>query len=320
MIDQRLDKLGIIGLKALFSHTLPLHQLLLEVCDMNKIYSTFLFVIAMISTGCTSKLSTPMPIGIITPTLTFQTPTTTLVPSPVAIGTNTSLPPLPTMEPKEAEQTIAKLMKENNNCARPCFWGLMPGITSPNEAARFLDTLGPGDLVEDGVNSYDDRYFRNKYNIEILLSSSDDALESIYAKAYRLSEIKNEDWFAFRPDTILRLYGPPTYVDFFLVETSFGKIVVFVLSYDYSDGYKLIIQYGGAGMIKDSPRKFHMCPLNDQQIDRFDIWIGENLENVPKHDEATSSKLMSLSPEEFYYRMIGNANDACVDLNLELSP
>lgn len=76
---------------------------------------------------------TPYKENIFTPTLIpSRTSTITQIPS---------FTPLPTFSRSEAKQKIYNLVRDNDGCYLPCWWGITPGITSWNDAFQYLQSL-----------------------------------------------------------------------------------------------------------------------------------------------------------------------------------
>lgn len=116
---------------------------------------------AITPTASPSLTATPVPSA----TLTME-PTATQTP---VLPTWT---PLPTLAPDQADQMVQNLLRHNAGCRFPCWWGIIPGITTWPEASHFLSsftevTSNP-QLGENGAPpeyvTYHIRYpFENKY-------------------------------------------------------------------------------------------------------------------------------------------------------------
>lgn len=103
--------------------------------------------------------STPSPTSGPTSTVS-PTPTSSVTPEP-------SLTPLPTLSPAEAMRLTRGLLEDNSGCRLPCWWGIIPGETSWQEARQFLAPFatkieqgGSGVIVEDG-----DTYQTTNYSV-----------------------------------------------------------------------------------------------------------------------------------------------------------
>jgi hypothetical protein len=77
-----------------------------------------------------------------------QTPMMEITPLPSATftlpPTATCTPYPPTLEPGQVEQAIEELMQRNGDCSQPCFWGIIPGVTSVDKAKSIFALLGIG--------------------------------------------------------------------------------------------------------------------------------------------------------------------------------
>ena len=81
-------------------------------------------------------------------------PTATEQPEPISTPTNTSTPtfeatiipdptwtPLPTLSADEAIALAEELYATNAGCRLPCWWGIMPGVTTWEETRQFYETF-----------------------------------------------------------------------------------------------------------------------------------------------------------------------------------
>lgn len=68
--------------------------------------------------------------------------TNTPTPSPIP-PTRTPRPtPAPTMAPDEEYAFVSKMLRDNGGCRLPCWWGLMPGVTTWESTRTFFASLG----------------------------------------------------------------------------------------------------------------------------------------------------------------------------------
>ena len=79
-----------------------------------------------------------------TPTFTTtRTPTYTHTPTPSFTPTESGTPTQPaTLDPEQAKATIGTLLQKPVDCLAPCFWGIVPGKTSLDEAKNIFKHLG----------------------------------------------------------------------------------------------------------------------------------------------------------------------------------
>ena len=108
-------------------------------------YPHMFIIITIISLGlaqCVSSVTIP-PTNTsenpATPTLTItSTQTQTLTQTHIA---TLSFLPLPTLNPEEEQATILTLLKSNNGCDLPCWWGITPGKTTKLDTEQILRGL-----------------------------------------------------------------------------------------------------------------------------------------------------------------------------------
>jgi hypothetical protein len=119
------------------------------------------------------------------------------------------------------------------------------------------------------------------------------------------------EWLAYSPESLIRHYGSPSRVDFFLgrggSRTPYGMDI-------YFDSMDLIVGYSNF----DLGAKLQVCPLSDQMWS-VQVWMGDSFQNpflpgVPL-EQATSMKM-----DEFTKLMTGNPSTACFALNPEMFP
>ena len=120
------------------------------------VYATDTFPVGVTDISQTLA-NTPVPIS--TRTLQYATtPGSTQHPPLLKTPENTSSPtdfppptwtPLPTMDFLARNTEIVRLMSTNNDCRLPCWWGIMPGVTSWQEAQQFFETFG---VIEEAVS------------------------------------------------------------------------------------------------------------------------------------------------------------------------
>lgn len=89
---------------------------------------------SMQPTSTPSRTHSPTAQPTRTPT---QRPTNTPRPTRTATWT-----PVPTLNPQDAKKAMLDLYADNGGCELPCWWGIMPGVTSWAEANNILGPLG----------------------------------------------------------------------------------------------------------------------------------------------------------------------------------
>lgn len=102
---------------------------------------TLLFGIVFMLLGCNNKELQPTHTAVVETTATsLAAPLAdTITPEPVNTETNTPSPTLVTqLSPVEAEEKVLSLLENNDGCALPCFWGIVPGVSSWEDTSQFL--------------------------------------------------------------------------------------------------------------------------------------------------------------------------------------
>lgn len=83
-------------------------------------------------TAAPSLTTTPAP---------SETPTYTLIPTKTCTPPPPTWTPLPTLSAEDANNLLNDLLENNAGCRLPCFWGIIPGKTTWQEAQNFLETF-----------------------------------------------------------------------------------------------------------------------------------------------------------------------------------
>lgn len=284
------------------------------------------FVIACFLIAACAVSATP--ISKIVPTQSKIEVTQTFLPQVTLILTQTQQPPdvtiattitpRPTLNPTDADMTIARFMRENGNCAVPCFWGITPGSSSLADSVEFITTLSNSfnrDVFIQTKNSeiYYSAEFFQKGNMAIgmALLGRDEKLVNASMRVFGLSnqKIKTDDWFAFRPENILKAYGVPDRINIYVIESPVAYSYGFVLYYN-----QLVVDYLEGGIVLS--KNTHICPLANHQIQQFDFLVGKEL----KHNlvgEKSVEDLTQLSVNDFYNLLTGDPKKACLDINFD---
>lgn len=242
-----------------------------------------------------------------TPTLAV-----TETPSPTATRTH-----LATSDPKSMEETIQSLLQDPMNCMVPCFWGIVPGKTSMDEARAFFSHLGF--RAFEGTDQNSGRYF---YTIAYESGFGRDSYVTLHPNNNRITNIivnpeitKQKDgipreWAAFSPETIIQKYGQPSHVDFYLAwPGGGGSEIIMNLYFDKVD---LIVQYTGENLFPSSNHSPRLCPLI-APFDYVRLWLGPNPPHPPLAGIALE-QATSLTMEQFTQLMLGNQQHACFTL------
>lgn len=87
----------------------------------------------------TGTLAIPTETIVVVTTPTPPTPSLTLTITPVSTPIRM---PMATLQKNEADRYAQELLRKENSCLLPCWWGITPGETSWNDVYQFLSPLG----------------------------------------------------------------------------------------------------------------------------------------------------------------------------------
>jgi len=286
---------------------------------MKQLNGTYLFLIFVLAiSGCMPNETT------IKPTLTLiQLPSPTLIPStftPTPQPTQSlTLTPPATLEPEQAENTIKTLLRDPVDCKAPCFWGITPGQTTLDESKNSLAYLGLQikSTTYQGKDFYGIRYdFHSGLSVMVTLTVQEELVENLRVDITPETQRAGipREWSAYSPETLIKQYGTPSRVDFFL-----GEIGPPTYSMQmYFKEVDLIIQYINFDHVVFESGQTHVCPLLDQ-YNSVRVWLGEDPQYPPGAavplEEATS-----MTRDEFASLMMGNPDSACFNLKKEMFP
>ena len=187
-----------------------------------------LIIMLGLRAACTSIASdaTPTPLSyLIASSIPSSSPTHS--PSPTETSTDTptrilatnTRTPFPPLATDELENKIFELLRTNNGCELPCWWGITPGETRWEDAERLLlylrfrvSTPRNGDLIEHvGEFRVDDLPYMFIRFIE-LESGVLDAIMVLTGARIVFSSSFQEDWARYDPAKIISRYGVPSRV------------------------------------------------------------------------------------------------------------
>lgn len=273
-------------------------------------------------TSCGYESGTPSPSTSTRPSATLAA---TL--SPTIPPTQTEAPTItpstrPTLTKEQAQEVIGELLAKNGNCIEPCFWGFSPAAdTQEAQLLNFLTYVRekPRIIQENETVQYI-ASIDYKERIAISATFTFDkklrSLSNIYTTIGGLyyPEIASADWEAFRPENVLKVQGIPSSVEFFLsypTEPTTDQTIGYEFRFRY-ESEKFVIDYTGQRTL--SQTNLYICPLKDRYIESVFVYLGDGLKIKP-----TSGKFLqdvsSISVDDFYNAMTGNANDACFYLD-----
>ncbi len=280
--------------------------------------------------GCTQATPSIIPTQEIKTSSTINT-RATITPSQIATPISTkSVSPSPsttltptmvdTLEPELAQETIQPLFGEPLNCEEPCFWGIIPGKTSFNEAKNIFSHLGYIPFV--GKDQYTGRDF---YTITI--NNNEGELNSYVTLFPENNIVKNieitpditqtvagthRSWIAYSPETLIKQFGKPSKVG---IALDYGPNFAMAMIM-YFDEPQLIAFYGGYNMVPDRPNNPLLCP-STAPFDKVTLYMGENPPNPPL-EGMPLEKATSLTIDQFTQLMMSDPQKACFTVNGEL--
>jgi hypothetical protein len=294
---------------------------------MKQISWLFLFLITIfILSGCASERQTIQPtqkahlpsstnlqvVNTVAPTST-ATLANTVPPSPTATQTSLS-----TLRPEFVKETMQPLLQDPMNCATPCFLGIAPGKTSLDTVRAFFNPLGFMHREGTDLNSgrdffsigYEDFIGRNSH---VTLYIFNNLVENIYIlpEIIKQKEGSPRDWIAYSQETIIKKFGQPSRVDFYLAWTGDEGSEIIMNMYFYSSN--LIVQYTGENMLDKSNHSPQLCPLTDS-FDYVRLWLGPNPPNSPLAG-VPLEQATSLTMDQFTQLMLGDPQNACFIIN-----
>ena len=299
-------------------------------------------IVILMTHGC----SAPSPPDVATepaPTVsnTTETPTASLSLSPSATATSTSTltpsatrvvssetprptqtltfnPPV-TLDSPQAHAVIQDRLRTIESCARPCFLGIVPEVTTKGEMINIFLQL---DLDLFHVSIELPRvYYHADYeslegmDISIQPLTRRDMVERLTVSLL-LSPDRNQlprPWAAFSPENLIAFYGVPTQVEVY-VGRSVKPLQVLQIHWEHQG---ITVYYDGRDLFS-APSSWEMCPLTFApgliKVFFYDVLYEPLLAFVPLQDAT------SLSIEDFAALMLGDPAEACFEISSEAIP
>jgi len=184
---------------------------------------------------------------------------------------------LPTLPPEESQEMILSLLSNNDGCELPCWWGILPGETSWDEAYQFLSTIATrivdvGNIDSEGKPDKNS----NTYVVYIKIPGKDLEVPSGYVITdgivNTINVSPNGTEIGYQLHQILDRYGTPEEVLFWgLSETSEGFPWFFLILL-YPDRGTLAIYEGKADITENQLR---VCPQGIGP--KLSLWSPTNI-------------------------------------------
>jgi hypothetical protein len=267
----------------------------------------------------TTKTQTP------TPVLKFDSTPTPLrdTPKPIHLTPTNSQTPLPTLQIEEAEALVLELLKTKSECTLPCWWGIIPGITSAEEIKNILWPF-KGTVEHDLRYEFSDsggyllmKTQPNGFNIGIQYLIENEKVSTIYIST-RMNDIdgyelvyKNSEYDEimelYSVDQILTRYGKPEQIYIRSFSEIAGELNPTQILLFYPDE-GVIVQYFSPNTLEIDNGEFYntFCPLDGHIMLRlFNPNTDINLDKLLLMDDNFSSykeisKVTNMDVNSFY--------------------
>lgn len=292
-----------------------------------KIYH--LLMIFLFISGCSSGLETTLPALTQQPTVSSATVTSTA--TQLAHGTlSPTLTPDPshtisTPSQKSNSEITLELLRTNNGCDLPCWWGIIPNQTRWSDAEDFLTPFSeiyerqpPSEWFVYDVSSPISEEFSDVLAVRTVIAAQQGVVKEIETgyfdeKTYHLGEF-------------LRRYGIPTSVFVSTYSSDSGlppnQVSLSIDLYYPEKGINAIYGTyasvrGGQieGCVEKSPHLFLWSPNED--VRTIDYILGWDKANTPymRIEEATD-----LDIQDFYEKYVNPASSPCIQTPTNLWP
>jgi hypothetical protein len=300
--------------------------------------------------GCvqlTESFDTPSPEITVHPTSSVTPlPSTTLAPS--ASATSTSIPTaIPTLPPQEAQSKFLDLLASNSGCRLSCFWGIVPGKTSFQEAQGILaplSSISDFTAFRDGVGSVSPYFTEGNWQLYTTVDFSSNSETGLVnslafnAEAHRpleqggYKDIFNSNDFgelisAYTLPHILSDLGVPESV---MISTLGGP-----LTRGGTGGFDLLLLYPDQGVLINYTTQMRLngkdvigCPANAHvemelypsgQPDSFFDSLKKTDWAVKMRNYKPLEEVASMPVQEFY-ETFREPTETCIETPAELWP
>jgi hypothetical protein len=194
--------------------------------------------------------------------------------SPPQPSSTSVLPTLPATLPIEKRETEVAILlsQQDDECKLPCWWGLIPGITSWTTTKQFLAYLNAkvaGYTLGKNVHYFTELSRPDStYSLQVDFSVREDRVTGITITAmdsFDLVKFKN-DWRQYQPLRVLQEYGTPSRI---WIETAGleNNAVIGGLLFFFYDQLGFLITYQSGGQVTSNSYRF--CPQIETAIYLF---------------------------------------------------
>jgi len=312
-----------------------------KICEM-------VIVLSLLLMSCNNSLQSTQN-STATPILNFVPQTNT----PIAKTPTITPIPASTLHPalnaESANKLALQLLNDNSNCRLPCWWGIIPTITTSQDAISFLNSFSS--IASTNSTDNDGGYMILKIpNGNGLLSpfieynSIDGVINTLIVGISQI--VKNEnggydevyDDPAFARATqflslpeILRSYGQPKEV---LISTYslqplgwpvFFDIQLFYPEHGFLMAYNSLMEFSGSGYIKGCPSKSNIAiglwePGKYLSINDLPGNIRNNISSFPLSSYLQVNEATDMSIQDFYDTFKNDEGTLCLETPSSLWP
>jgi hypothetical protein len=333
-------------------------------------HQSLLLLFLLLLAACTTP-SLPSPTGAIAPSnipnpsvtsTSTLVPTLILVPSPSATITPTSTAPqtgtptpqptstptptmIPTLAEGDAYARLLELLQTNYGCQLPCWWGIVPGLSTFADAqAQFIPLMGITDFyyTDDG-GGFGLRYPVNDLLLDIYLEQwvlpRGNTIEKIYISTQMLRKTDNGFVEVFDSDSYNKILGAYTLSGILSGFGSPSRVLIRAENYGtypMTEYIFITLIYPEKGVFVRykifSERKgdvFSGCPSKAF----IDLWlippnIGDNYQDILSLGRGWEGDMHSIKPLEEatqmtvdeFYRTFKEPTDICVQTPVNIWP
>jgi hypothetical protein len=272
-----------------------------------------------------------------TPTSVDPTFTMTITLRPTISQTITVTPiPKSTLSGLQKSSLVELLLQSYNGCLLPCWWGIVPGSTTVNEARQSLEALGFVIPNEDkNVIGIGAEFIKNQnYGYVIVdLKKNNDVIEQLDVKSDFQNNVSDfrKFWRRFSPELIMDTYGKPTriWLGLWPDVPPGGPERAYDLLLFYDDKRILIFYVGNTNY-----EYGYICPSyadNGNLAAQFGMWLSPSENKAPLEGLPGAwigpleyyhpiENVSEMSVDEFYNRMLQKKENFCFKIPADKWP
>lgn len=280
----------------------------------------FILVACSSNSGLESTSATPYT------SLSIATSTVTWTVAPTLNPTSTKIPSHPISTPSKIEKTeiTLELLRTNNGCELPCWWGIIPNQTQWSDAEKFLKLFSDINLSESSTwsvyfaHSPLSTEFSEVYEVRTVFAVQDGMVKEIEAGYF--------DEESYHLPNFLSRVGQPTKILMLTFSSDSGmppgKVPFIIALYYPQKG--IMATFGAEGDVKGSlieacikkgPSLFLWSPMEyDRSVDYILGW-DKDQEKYLEIADATQ-----LSTSDFYEKFSNTETPVCLQTPTNLWP